>query len=137
MRRLWLRFATWRQAASPLKRTALLWVRVPVALKYSARQGQYLAFIYYYTKIHGIAPVEAGIQRYFSVSPPSVHQTILTLERRGLDHPESGWGTIDPAQPVQGGIATTGMRILRVPSEQAKTGSGTSQRGAPFQNYTS
>jgi hypothetical protein len=27
---------------------------------FTAKQGQYLAFIYYYTKIHGVAPAEAG-----------------------------------------------------------------------------
>ena len=48
---------------------------------YSQKQGQYLAFIYYYTKLNGCAPAEADIQRYFGVSPPSVHQMILTLER--------------------------------------------------------
>ena len=48
---------------------------------YTAKQGQYLAFIYYYTKIHGRPPAEADIQRYFRVSPPAVHQMILTLER--------------------------------------------------------
>jgi len=47
-------------------------------------QGQYLAFIYTYGKIHGVAPAEADLQRYFKVTPPSVHQMILTLERRGL-----------------------------------------------------
>lgn len=59
-------------------------VRVPPARKYTDKQGQYLAFIYYYTKIHGVAPAESDIQRYFSVTPPSVHQMILTLEQRGL-----------------------------------------------------
>ena len=48
------------------------------------RQGQYLAFIAAYTKVNGRAPAEADIQRYFKVTPPSVHQMILTLERRGL-----------------------------------------------------
>ena len=52
--------------------------------KYTKRQGQYLAFIYYYTKIHGYPPAEADIQRYFEVSPPSVHQMVLTLEKKGL-----------------------------------------------------
>jgi repressor LexA len=52
--------------------------------KYSKRQGQYLAFIYYYTKIHGYPPAEADIQRYFKVSPPSAHQMVLTLEKEGL-----------------------------------------------------
>jgi repressor LexA len=51
---------------------------------FTDKQGQYLAFIYYYSKIHGTSPSEAELQRYFRVSPPSVHQMILTLERRGF-----------------------------------------------------
>jgi Mn-dependent DtxR family transcriptional regulator len=51
---------------------------------YTATQGQYLAFIYYYTKLHGIPPAEADMQRYFNVSPPSVHNMIVTLEKRGF-----------------------------------------------------
>ncbi|MFW0860290.1 MAG: LexA family protein [Dehalococcoidia bacterium] len=52
--------------------------------KYTPRQGQYLAFIYYYTKIHGYAPSEADMERYFKVSWSSVHQMVLTLEELGL-----------------------------------------------------
>jgi DNA-binding MarR family transcriptional regulator len=52
--------------------------------KYTAKQGQYLAFVYYYTKIHRRAPAESEIQQYFEVTPPTVHDMILTLERRGL-----------------------------------------------------
>lgn len=51
---------------------------------YTGKQGQYLAFIYYYGKIHGRAPAEAEMQQYFRTSPPAVHQMILTLEARGL-----------------------------------------------------
>ena len=51
---------------------------------YTDKQGQYLAFTYYYSKIHGRAPAEAEMQQYFRVSPPAVHQMILTLEARGL-----------------------------------------------------
>ena len=51
---------------------------------YTDKQGQYLAFIYYYSKIHGRAPAEAEIEQYFRTSPPAVHQMILTLEARGL-----------------------------------------------------
>lgn len=51
---------------------------------YTPKQGQYLAFIYYYGKLHGRPPAEADMQQYFRVSPPSVHQMVLTLERRGL-----------------------------------------------------
>ena len=52
--------------------------------KYTPRQGEYLAFIYYYTKLHGRAPSEADLERYFRVASSSVHQMILTLEERGL-----------------------------------------------------
>jgi len=51
---------------------------------YTATQGQYLAFIYYYTKIQGRSPSEADMQGYFRVSPPSVHQMVLSLERLGF-----------------------------------------------------
>jgi repressor LexA len=51
---------------------------------YTAKQGQYLAFIHYYSKIHGRSPSEAEMQQYFRVSPPAVHQMVLTLEARGL-----------------------------------------------------
>ncbi len=57
----------------------------PVAApRFTKTQGQYLAFIYYYTKIHGLAPAESDLQRYFRVSAPSVHEMIKTLERNGL-----------------------------------------------------
>jgi len=48
------------------------------------KQGQYLAFIHYYTKLHRRAPAEADLQRYFQVTPPTVHQMVLTLEARDL-----------------------------------------------------
>lgn len=52
--------------------------------KPTAKQAQYLAFVFYYTKIHGVAPAEADMQNYFKVSPPSVHQMVLTLEANGF-----------------------------------------------------
>ena len=51
---------------------------------FTKKQGQYLAFIYNYTKIHGRPPAEREMERYFRVSPPSVHQMILTLEKNEL-----------------------------------------------------
>ena len=56
----------------------------PVAPRYTYVQGQYLAFIHYYTKIHGRPPAEADMQRFFKTSPPTVHQMVVTLERRSL-----------------------------------------------------
>ncbi|MGI9336736.1 MAG: LexA family protein [Gammaproteobacteria bacterium] len=53
-------------------------------LLFTERQGQYLAFIYAYTKVNSRAPAEADIQRYFGVSPPSVHQMVLALQRNQL-----------------------------------------------------
>ena len=55
-----------------------------VKVKYTPRQGQYLAFIYSYYKIHRCAPAEADIEQYFKVAYSSVHQMIITLEKRGL-----------------------------------------------------
>jgi DNA-binding MarR family transcriptional regulator len=52
--------------------------------RYTEKQGQYLAFIYYYAKIHGRSPSEAEIQAYFGLTPPTVHQMVLSLERNGL-----------------------------------------------------
>ena len=53
-------------------------------------QGQYLAFIDAYIRVHGRPPAEADIQRHFQVSPPSVHQMVLTLERAGLIRRQPG-----------------------------------------------
>jgi hypothetical protein len=55
-----------------------------VAPSFTAKQGQYLAFIYNYTKIHRQPPAEGDLERYFRVSPPSIHETIKTLHRNGL-----------------------------------------------------
>ena len=52
--------------------------------RFTERQGQYLAFIHAYTKIHRRPPAQADLGRYFRVTPPSVHQMLLSLERRGL-----------------------------------------------------
>jgi repressor LexA len=51
---------------------------------HTPKQGQHLAFIYNYTKIHGCSPAEADLQRYFKTTPPSIHQMILTLEKLGF-----------------------------------------------------
>ena len=51
---------------------------------FTDRQRQYLAFIDAYTRVHGRPPAEADMQRHFGVSPPSVHQMVLMLERLGL-----------------------------------------------------
>lgn len=57
---------------------------------FTAKQGQYLAYIYYYTKIHGRPPAESDLQRFFRVTPPVVHQIIKTLDARGLIERQPG-----------------------------------------------
>ena len=54
------------------------------------KQGQYLAFINAYTRLHRQPPAEADMQQYFRVSPPSVHQMVLTLERAGFIRRQPG-----------------------------------------------
>ncbi len=54
------------------------------AKTFTPKQGQYLAFIHLYTRLHRRPPAEADMQQYFRVSPPSVHQMVLTLEREGF-----------------------------------------------------
>ena len=54
------------------------------APRFTAKQGQYLAFIHTYVLLNRQSPAEADFQRFFCVTPPSVHQMIIQLERLGL-----------------------------------------------------
>lgn len=54
------------------------------ASRWTALQGQYLAFIYAYTTMFRRAPAEADLQRFFRVTAPSVHRMVVELEQRGL-----------------------------------------------------
>ena len=60
------------------------------AKTFTPKQGQYLAFIDAYTRVHRRPPAEWEMQRYFGVTPPSVHQMILTLERAGFIRRQAG-----------------------------------------------
>ena len=51
---------------------------------FTEKQGQYLAFIHTYTLLNRHPPAEADFQRFFGVTPPAVHDMIVSLERRGL-----------------------------------------------------
>src|SRR5881227_2251945 len=41
-------------------------------------------------RVLGRPPAEADLQKHFGVSPPSVHQMVLTLERAGLIRRQPG-----------------------------------------------
>ena len=64
--------------------------RRPSGQGFTEKQGQYLAFIYTYSHMFRRPPAEADMQRHFRVSPPSVHQMIVTLERNGLIRRQPG-----------------------------------------------
>ncbi len=58
--------------------------------RWTAKQGQYLAFIYAYTTLHGQAPAERDMERFFRTSAPSVHTMVKTLEREGFIQRQAG-----------------------------------------------
>ena len=85
--------------------------------RFTEKQGQYLAFIDAYTRVNGRPPAEADLRRHFRVSPPSVHQMILTLDRSGLIRRQPGQARtikvlvetkhlplLMPAQPVKSSV---------------------------------
>lgn len=57
---------------------------------FTEKQGQYLAFIYVYSRMFRQAPAEADMQRHFAVTPPSVHQMVIGLEQAGLIQRQPG-----------------------------------------------
>ena len=61
--------------------------RRPGAQGFTQKQGQYLAFIYAYSRMFRRAP--AAVER-LRVSPPSVHQMVVTLERARLIRRQPG-----------------------------------------------
>src|SRR3546814_19686773 len=79
--------------------------------RFTDKQGQYLAFIDAYTRVNGRPPAEADMQRHFRVSPPSVHQMVLTLERTGLIRRQPG-----QARRIQVLLAPQPPPVLRPPN---------------------
>jgi DNA-binding MarR family transcriptional regulator len=74
---------------------------------FTEKQGQYLAFIYTYSHMFRRPPAETDMQRHFQVSPPSVHQMIVTLERNGLIQRQPG-----VARSIQVLVAPKDLPIL-------------------------
>ncbi|MGA2876638.1 MAG: MarR family transcriptional regulator [Nitrososphaerales archaeon] len=56
----------------------------PSHSRYTSKQGQYLAYIHLYTKLNRCPPAEREIQRFFKVTPPTVHRMVIELETKGL-----------------------------------------------------
>ena len=81
--------------------------------RFTPKQGQYLAFIYAYTQVLGRPPAEADLQRHFRVTPPSVHQMVLTLERAQLIRRQPGM-----ARSIQLLLQPEDIPILRATHNQ-------------------
>src|SRR3954467_15837647 len=77
--------------------------------EFTPRQGQYLAFIHAYTLVNGRSPAQIDVKREKRVTPPTVHQMLLTLEKaflmtrqpgvaRSIDYPakQTDLPTLDP-----------------------------------------
>jgi hypothetical protein len=76
--------------ARPLCSGSAACVTLPRAPHFTDKQGQYFAFIYAYMRVNGRPPAEADLQRYFRVSPPTVHQMVLAVKRAGLIRQQPG-----------------------------------------------
>src|SRR3546814_8001954 len=61
-----------------------------------------------HARVNARPPAEADMQRYFRVSPPSVHQMMLTLERTGLIRRQPG-----QARSIQVLVDTEHLPVLR------------------------
>lgn len=62
----------------------------PPRSRFTPEQGQYRAFIHAYTLVLGRPPGHADLMRHFRVTPPSVNQMLITLEREGLIRRQPG-----------------------------------------------
>jgi hypothetical protein len=58
--------------------------------EFTPRQGQFLAFIHLYRKLHRQGPAEPDMAKYFRVTPPSVHGMVVKLAQLGLVTREAG-----------------------------------------------
>jgi Mn-dependent DtxR family transcriptional regulator len=77
---------------------------------FTAKQGQYLAFIYAYAIIHGRPPAQRDMERFFGVSPPSVHRMVLQLAQLGLIRRTPG-----AARSLELTVAPEALPLLRAP----------------------
>ena len=55
-----------------------------MAVQFSEKQGQYLAFIYNYAVMFGRSPSEWDLEKFFRVAPSTVHQMVLKLTEKRL-----------------------------------------------------
>jgi len=57
---------------------------------FTPRQGQFLAFLHLFRKLHRQAPSELEMAIFFQISPPAVHGMVVKLEELGLIERQPG-----------------------------------------------
>ncbi len=57
---------------------------------FTSRQGQFLAFIHLYRKLHRRGPSEVEMARFFRLTPPAVHLMVVKLDELGLITRQAG-----------------------------------------------
>jgi DNA-binding MarR family transcriptional regulator len=59
-------------------------------MEFTARQGQFLAFLHLYRRLHRRSPAESDMAVFFQLTPPAVHNMVVKLEQLGLITREPG-----------------------------------------------
>jgi hypothetical protein len=54
------------------------------AVRITRAQGQLVAYVYWYTKVHRVPPAENEIADFLGIRGPSAHQLILRLEAKAI-----------------------------------------------------
>jgi DNA-binding FadR family transcriptional regulator len=85
--------------------------------RFTALQGQYLAYIHTYTLLHRQPPAEMDMQRFFGVTPPAVHSMVVTLTARGLVARTPG-----KARSLRVLVPSANLPALRDPAGEAEDG---------------
>jgi Mn-dependent DtxR family transcriptional regulator len=55
----------------------------PAHRRPTRQQGQLLAYVYWYTKVHRIPPSENEVAEFLDVRGPSAHRMIVNLAEKG------------------------------------------------------
>ena len=107
-----------------------------MAQDYTQRQGQYLAFIHYYTRLHGIPPAEADIQSFVGVSGPAVTNLSISAicpmsnRQEALSLSHSVWRIHCPRSFFNNGTRRNAdLRRNKNPSPMSKSGGPTNGSG--------
>ncbi len=79
-----------RAKSSPPKEIGTRAKKRTTKATFTPRQGQFLAFIHLYRKLHRRGPAESDLRVFFGVTAPAVHGMVVKLEELGLITREPG-----------------------------------------------